>query len=419
MTRVNAPSHLDFQSYINNYTGRTAIDRAIYIGEHCDSLEVEALQWAADAIKNTTRDTNKYSACMTQLNEACKKRGLKTIEVDQAWLATTQRENEEILDSLDAELKGYKNNMIKEKIRDCMTRQGDCYYQAGDFANAIKCYIRTRDHSTTSAHTLETCFNVIKASVSQGNFTHVSSYANRVEAVSATQKKELVQSKLEACRALVSLYHKEKYSWVADALTKVSFEMGNSLNDIISANDIAVYGGLCALASYDRQELKTKVLSNSSFKSYLELEPQIREMIDAFYHAKYSVCLELLESYRNDYLLDMYLAPHVPALFKLIRERALVQYCVPYGKVDLQRMATAFQTSVPDLQKELADLIGEGDKISARIDSHQKILISKKRDQRQQALKRSMKAGSDYEKATKALMLRMKLLKADMIVKSN
>lgn len=97
--------------------GRTAIDRAIYIGEHCDSLEVEALQWAADAIKNTTRDTNKYSACMTQLNEACKKRGLKTIEVDQAWLATTQRENEEILDSLDAELKGYKNNMIKEKIR--------------------------------------------------------------------------------------------------------------------------------------------------------------------------------------------------------------------------------------------------------------------------------------------------------------
>lgn len=230
--------------------------------------------------------------------------------------------------------------------------------------------------------------------MSQGNFTHVSSYANRVEAVSATQKKELVQSKLEACRALVSLYHKEKYSWVADALTKVSFEMGNSFNDIISANDIAVYGGLCALASYDRQELKTKVLSNSSFKSYLELEPQIREMIDAFYHAKYSVCLELLESYRvsqvpmvmmmihadgwwfmqNDYLLDMYLAPHVPALFKLIRERALVQYCVPYGKVDLQRMATAFQTSVPDLQKELADLIGEGDKISARIDSHQKVV---------------------------------------------
>lgn len=43
-----------------------------------------------------------------------------------------------------------------------MTRQGDCYYQAGDFANAVKCYIRTRDHSTTSAHTLETCFNVIK-----------------------------------------------------------------------------------------------------------------------------------------------------------------------------------------------------------------------------------------------------------------
>lgn len=97
--------------------GRTAIDRAIYISEHCDSLEVESLQWAANAIKNNTRDTNKYSTCMTQLNEACKKRGLGAIEVDQAWLATTQRENEAILESLDVELKGYKNNMIKEKIR--------------------------------------------------------------------------------------------------------------------------------------------------------------------------------------------------------------------------------------------------------------------------------------------------------------
>ena len=143
--------------------------------------------------------------------------------------------------------------------------------------------------------------------MSQGNFTHVSSYANRAEAVSSAQKKELVQSKLEVCRALVSLYHKEKYSSVADALTRVSFELGNSFNDIISANDIAVYGGLCALASYDRQELKAKVLSNSSFKSYLELEPHIREMIDAFYHAKYSVCLELLESYRVCFMNQMFL----------------------------------------------------------------------------------------------------------------
>ena len=31
---------------------------------------------------------------------------------------------------------------------------------------------------------------------------------------------------------------------------------------LISPHDVAVYGGLCALASFDRQELRTKVLSN-------------------------------------------------------------------------------------------------------------------------------------------------------------
>ena len=113
---VSRMQHVEMHE-LTTLLGRTAIDRALFIGEHCDSLEVESLQWAANAIKNHTRDTNKYSTCMTQLNEALKKRGSSVMEVDQAWLTTTQRENEEMLDSLDTELKGYKNNMIKEKIR--------------------------------------------------------------------------------------------------------------------------------------------------------------------------------------------------------------------------------------------------------------------------------------------------------------
>ena len=34
------------------------------------------------------------------------------------------------------------------------------------------------------------------------------------------------------------------------------------MQQIISPNNVAVYGGLCALASFDRQELQKKVLSS-------------------------------------------------------------------------------------------------------------------------------------------------------------
>lgn len=64
---------------------------------------------------------------------------------------------------------------------------------------------------------------------------------------------------------------------------------------VISANDVATYGGLCALASFDRAELKAKVIDNAEFKQFLELEPQIREIIYSFYQSKYTACLDALE----------------------------------------------------------------------------------------------------------------------------
>lgn len=37
---------------------------------------------------------------------------------------------------------------------------------------------------------------------------------------------------------------------------EVGPDLGNSYNEVIAAQDVATYGGLCALASFDRAELK-------------------------------------------------------------------------------------------------------------------------------------------------------------------
>ena len=63
----------------------------------------------------------------------------------------------------------------------------------------------------------------------------------------------------------------------------------------------------------------------SSFKLFLELEPQAREMLHAFYASKYGVCLRILNEMKDTLLLDIYLAKHVNYLYTQIRNRALCQ----------------------------------------------------------------------------------------------
>jgi len=46
-----------------------------------------------------------------------------------------------------------------------------------------------------------------------------------------------------------------------------------------------------------------------------------------------------------------------------------------------------------------------------------KILCTKKQEKRNEAIERSLLAGDDFEKSSKALLLRLNLMKAQLIVK--
>lgn len=48
-------------------------------------------------------------------------------------------------------------------------------------------------------------------------------------------------------------------------------ELVNHYNEVIAPQDVATYGGLCALASFDRTELKVSVTFSSLFFRLLGL----------------------------------------------------------------------------------------------------------------------------------------------------
>ncbi|KAL1920755.1 uncharacterized protein VTP21DRAFT_11390 [Calcarisporiella thermophila] len=410
---VEYPNNLDLDTYIANYKGHTKIDRLIFIAERCPPLRIDAYSLALKEIKETTYDVQKYTQTLQRLNEA---RGVETESAEiKSWAETTQRRANQLTEKLEQELRTYKNNSIRESIRMGHNDLGDHFYKCGDLTNALKCYMRTRDYCTTPKHVIEMCLNVIKVSIELGNFSHINNYGVKAESTPDVQEKALIQAKLRASSALAFLDN-SNYKQAARALLEIPFSLGFQYNEVIAPNDIAIYGGLCALATFDRAELKTKVIDSTEFKQYLELEPQIRELILGFYNSKYTACLEILENWKNDLLLDLHLSSHVDKLYTLIRKKALIQYFTPFTSVDLRKMATAFNTTVSLLERELAALIMDN-QIQGRIDSHNKVLHARKQDLRGDVFRQCFAMANEYERAARAMLLRINLIKADLVVK--
>lgn len=406
--------NMDLDTYIANYDGHTKVERLLFIADRCPSYQIEALRLAVASVK-TEFDTSKYMIVAGKLNDALKSRNMPTESVDNAWVESTQRQVRMKTDKLEMELKNYKTNCIKESIRMGYTDLGDHYYRCGDLTNALKSYSRTRDYCSTPKHLIDYYMNVIKISIEMGNFSHVSSYVAKAEAITEMPEKSLTMAKLKCTSALAHL-DEAKYKHAARLFLETSFELGSKYSDIISPNDIAVYGGLCALATFERSELRTKVIDNVAFKNFLELEPHIREIILNFYQSKYATCLELLDKHKADFLLDIYLHPHIDTLYQSIRKKAIIQYFSPFISVDLKKMATALNTSVTELEKEVSRLITDK-VIMARIDSHNKVLHAKQSDERSAVFAKTISIAAEYEKNAKHALLRMNMLKNGFIVK--
>ncbi|XP_030617948.1 COP9 signalosome complex subunit 1 isoform X2 [Delphinapterus leucas] len=377
---------LDLEQYAASYSGLMRIERLQFIADHCPPLRVEALKMALSFVQRTF-NVDMYEEIHRKLLEAARElqnapdaipeSGVEPPPLDTAWVEATRKKALLKLEKLDTDLKNYKGNSIKESIRRGHDDLGDHYLDCGDLSNALKCYSRARDYCTSAKHVINMCLNVIKVSVYLQNWSHVLSYVSKAESTPEIAERgerdtqtQAILTKLKCAAGLAELAAR-KYKQAAKCFLLASFDHCD-FPELLSPSNVAVYGGLCALATFDRQELQRNVISSSSFKLFLELEPQVRDIIFKFYESKYASCLKMLDEMKDNLLLDMYLAPHVRTLYTQIRNRALIQYFSPYVSADMRKMATAFNTTVAALEDELTQLILEG-LINARIDSHSKV----------------------------------------------
>lgn len=417
-------SSFDLETYISHYaSGYNKIQRLKAIAQRAtlkQELGVEALRLAIEEARSAT-DTSIYRDLFMLGN------GVELgHEIDEKWIEITDRQAGIDLENLRKNLEESRKQQKREVIRISHDELGEFYFKRGKFKNARGEYMRTRDYCSEIPQILETCTNVIRVNLIIREYDQVDIYVTLGEGAPGSEEYPEILAKLSCCGGLAMLA-KKKYRDAATRFLSVKAgpsdeEMASfqkSLSEVMSVEDIAIYGSLCALATMSRKELKTEVIDNAAFHNILETMPEMRDLVHDFYMTKYSSCLKYLAKMQGEFDLDLYLgAGHCARLYKMIRTRALIQYIEPFVTVDLKRMAQNFNRSVEDLESELFLLIDNGD-IQMRIDTKRSCLIRKTDNVRTKSLSSAVSQGQACLYQAEAMLLRMSLVSNDLRVSSS
>lgn len=306
---------------------------------------------------------------------------------------------------------------------------GHHYHNIGDLQNTNKAYSKMRDFCTTKAHIVIMSMHLITVSIEQQNWLAVQSHVQRMRSGGSGSKPmdgDKNAAKLAAAMGVSHLasgnFREAAREFLHTDPRMAQAKMDDptdeeAFNEVLTPNDVAVYGGLCALASMTREELQTQVLEHKTFRNFLELEPHIRRAITHFVSSKYSACLSILDSYKADYLLDIFLQPHLQDLYFQIRSKAIHQYFIPFSCVTLSALATAFNTDEPSIELELTQMIKRGH-LDARIDLVDRVLLARKADGRSAVHAQALATAKEYERTAHLRILRMAVLNAGLEVKA-
>ncbi|KAG8526924.1 uncharacterized protein KY384_008353 [Bacidia gigantensis] len=446
---VDEPPKLDLDAYISNYKGlcspysrtasqllksnlgRTRYERLYLIGVSSTYLCLDALKAAIKEVKKNTDETRKGVDVSQYEQAVATLYGIVPSDpdaiLDTAWVERMKKVSKAETDKMEVELKGYKNNLIKESIRMGYQDLGKQYQYIGDLANATKSFSKMYDYMTANGHVVSMCMYLIQVAIDQRNWTAVTMNAQRIWSNGTTKYEEAKKqsAKLSSALGLAELAG-SNYKNAADLFLDTdprmtqakldNFVDEEAYNEVLTPNDVATYGGLCALASFSRSELQTKVLEHKTFRNYLELEPHLRRAITFFIASKYAACLSILEAWKSDYLLDLYLQNHYINLVERVRRKAIQQYFIPFSCVTLKALSEAFNTDEATIEVELMQMIKRGE-LEARIDLVDRLLLANKVDKRAEVHERALKTAKDYERTAHLRILRMAIVNAGLEVK--
>lgn len=217
-----------------------------------------------------------------------------------------------------------------------------------------------REYCTSGRQHTQVCLLLVELSADLREWGSVRESITRAEhTVMGDIDDRLFHHKLRALQGLAHLAEGRYYD-AAKSFTSVSSDLTNEINSVISAEDIAMYGSLLGLATFDRETLHSLVI-DGTFKVRLELVPDMREALRHYSRAEYGQCLSILQhTLKRDLLIDIHLHSHVPVLLDMVRDKCIEQYFQPYSSASLEKMGSVFGCTLEEMEMVVVKLIGNG-----------------------------------------------------------
>ncbi|CAJ0961050.1 unnamed protein product, partial [Mesorhabditis belari] len=406
---------INLDTLVPLYTPFSLINRLQFIADRCPPLQREAMLTMVDILKKHTKSASRYLQVCGRLEAI----GAATNLVDNGWASSTQQAAYARTDHLLAEFKKQKDEGVKESTRRAMEELFLHYLDLGLHSDALRLYNKgMRDYCSQFRHVMSMYVQWLECAVEEGEWSRMNSLLSQAEraindaqdteqntqASSAQQMRvrgstQMTNAKsnktiIKSARAKMDVIHglsrinSKQFKEAAEKFIQ-SCPDEVPVPWIVSHRDIATYGTLCALATFDRKDLKSlhAGTGDNQFKRFLETEPDLVRLLGSWVRSDWGVVLDGLEEMKGRLLLDPFVSSHVSQLFSAIRERGLILHLVPFHTIDIKKTAATFRCDMSTIEDALIELSDKG-VISPRIDAIRGIAEIQPRDERQAAYER-------------------------------
>lgn len=437
----------DLNSYISRYepNSETRLQRLLFIARKCSKYAVDSdfargiVTAAYSLVEKQLKDnydTQRYQLIFEPSSTAADSVSTNVpmlspgFVYDHAFVTQTDLASTSQLQTLEACLTTAQAHLAKDSIRLAHLTLVDFYKVRGDLSTALKYALRARDYCTLTQSSIQVHMLIIELLIHVGNYNNALEFVAKTELLKNTEKihgdgTTLLSSKLNTASALAHL-EQGRYQEALSKLLSLEAEFNHQFNSVLSAEDIALYGGILALATLSRNELYSSMLDiNATFKERLELVPLLRDAIQHYARSEYRQCLSLLYSLRPELELDVRFCSHLDSVLELIRDKCLMQFFTPYSVVSIQAMADCIGVqSTEDMEIIVANLILSGKWDGVRINARTQTLhaitqveLEKRRER--STYQKVIRLGEKFMAETQNSLLRLSCIENGVLVKDD
>jgi COP9 signalosome complex subunit 1 len=314
----------------------------------------------------------------------------------------------------EVEITQLQRSLLKDSMRIAFFELGNIHYQYGYVGESIKAWIKSHDFSTSEEDLFNIAYQIAQAAFEIQSSSYLMKFSGEADARDKLKNpsKTMVIKILDGLSCLLF----ESYKEASLRLSSISLVDDNCIYRFVTPTDLAYYITIVSLYSMTRKEMKQMVLQSSQFKNLMEIVPETTDIIENFLNGKYMEFQRSLSSIQSHLRLDLFFGHKLEHMITNIRRKALVQYVTPYKVIDLREIAKEFNLDLELIESEIADLIVNS-KIQAKIDSHSKLLYSRKDNETLNSYKEAVLLGRKFIQDTEQTLLRVQLLQKNKILK--